>query len=178
MKLFLSFLKIGAFTFGGGYAMIPLIKEEFVVKQPLLSEEKMLEFVAIAQMAPGMIAINMATLIGRHIKGFKGSVIAVLGVSLPSLVVIMVVAELLTLLNGNTYFESGLKGVLLAVIVLLTYAIIDLSQAIRSHWYLVVYALFVLALRWTLDVSTLLLIASAFLFGTLHAYVMSKRGSI
>ena len=93
--LFITFFKIGAFTFGGGYAMIPLIQKEVVDNQKWVTDDDILEIIAIAESTPGPIAINTATFIGYKTCGFFGSFFATLGVVLPSFVVIMIVAYLL-----------------------------------------------------------------------------------
>ena len=96
IELFLTFFRIGAFTFGGGYAMIPLIQKEVVENKKWVSDEDMLDIVAIAESTPGPIAINSATFIGYKTCGVIGSAFATLGVVLPSLVIISVIAYLLT----------------------------------------------------------------------------------
>ena len=84
LELFLSFFKIGAFTFGGGYAMVPLIREEMVERKGWIKDEEMLDLLAIAESTPGVIAVNSATFVGYKVAGFWGSFFATLGVILPS----------------------------------------------------------------------------------------------
>ena len=91
LELFLTFFKLGLFTFGGGYAMIPSLKEIVVEKKKWLSEEEMLEILAISESTPGPIAINMATFIGYRQKKVLGSVLSTLGVVLPSLIIIYII---------------------------------------------------------------------------------------
>ena len=92
LKLFWIFFKLGLFTFGGGYAMIPQIKEVVIEKEKWLSEDEMLELLAIAESTPGPIAINMATYIGYQRKGFLGSLFSTLGVVLPSMIIIFIIS--------------------------------------------------------------------------------------
>lgn len=100
LELFLTFFKIGAFTFGGGYAMVPLIREELVDKKGWINNDEMLDMLAIAEATPGVIAVNSATFVGHKIGGFWGSFAASLGVVLPSFFVIILVA---------LFFEDFLK---------------------------------------------------------------------
>ena len=110
LELFLEFFKIGLFTFGGGYAMIPLVRE-LVLEQGWLTESQFLDFIGVCESTPGPIAINMATYIGSTQGGFFGSVCATLGVVLPSFIIIVLVATLLKKLIKNKYFQNALKGI-------------------------------------------------------------------
>ena len=108
--LFLEFFKIGLFTFGGGYAMIPLFKE-VVLRYQWLAEEEFYSFLGVCEATPGPIAINMATFIGSSQAGILGSVIATLGVVLPSFIIIVLVATILKRIIKNPYFQAFLNGV-------------------------------------------------------------------
>lgn len=93
LRLFAVFLKIGAFTFGGGYAMIPLIQKEITEKRGWMTDDDVLEIVAIAESTPGPIAVNAATFVGFRVCGFRGALLATLGVVLPTFVCIPIVAR-------------------------------------------------------------------------------------
>ena len=118
LKLFLNFLKIGAFTFGGGYAMIPLIQET-VLKNSWLSEEEILNFIAVSESTPGPIAVNMATFVGTSQGGFFGGLSATLGVILPAFVIILLVAAVMRNLLKFAGVQAFLKGVRPAVMALI-----------------------------------------------------------
>lgn len=109
--LFWTFLKIGAFTFGGGYAMVALLEREFVEDKQWLSREEFLDMVAIAESTPGPLAINMATFIGSSQGGFPGALIATLGVVLPSFFIILLIAAVLKNLMKYAGVEAFLSGV-------------------------------------------------------------------
>ena len=94
-QLFLVFLKIGAFTFGGGYAMIPIIQKEIVENKKWITDDDILEIIAIAESTPGPIAINSATFVGYRVAGFFGAMLATLGVVLPSFVIILLISFVL-----------------------------------------------------------------------------------
>lgn len=119
LQLFLTFLKIGAVSFGGGYAMIPLMTDE-VISYGWLDNEQMLNLIAVAESTPGPIAINMATFIGSSQAGFFGAICATLGVVLPSFVIILVIVALIkTLLKfaGVKAFLSGIRPVAVGLII-------------------------------------------------------------
>lgn len=114
LTLFATFFKIGLFTFGGGYAMIPLIREE-VLANGWLTEEALMNFIAVAESTPGPIAVNMATFIGSSQEGALGAIFATLGVALPSFIIILIIASVLTGLLKLAGVKWALKGIKPAV---------------------------------------------------------------
>jgi chromate transporter len=124
--LFVTFLKIGAFTFGGGYAMIPLIEKEVVDKRKWITDEDILEIVAIAESTPGPIAINLATFVGYKRKGVTGSIAATLGVVLPSFIILYIISLFLDSFMENKYVAYAFSGIKCAVAFLILKAGIDL----------------------------------------------------
>jgi chromate transporter len=120
IELFCTFFRIGAFTFGGGYAMIPLIQKEVVENKKWVSDEDILDIVAIAESTPGPIAINAATFIGCKTCGAMGAAFATLGVVLPSLVVISVIAYLLTEFAQIAIVKYAFFGIRAGVLALVT----------------------------------------------------------
>ena len=117
-QLFYEFFMIGLFTFGGGYAMIPLVKET-VINNNWLSEADFYGFIGVCESTPGPVAINMATYIGSIQGGLFGSICATLGVVLPSLLIILLVASILNKFTDNKYFKSFIKGVKPVVVALI-----------------------------------------------------------
>jgi chromate transporter len=128
LSLFLTFLKIGAFTFGGGYAMIPLISHELVEKKKWITEEEMINMIAIAESTPGVIAVNSATFVGYKIGKFWGSLLATLGVVLPSLAVIIVVALFFEDFLAIPIVANAFRGIRAGVIVLIISACVKLYK--------------------------------------------------
>ena len=119
LKLFLTFLKIGAVSFGGGYAMIPLVQES-VVNNAWLTVDEILNFIAIAESTPGPIAINMATFVGMSQGGLLGAILATIGVTLPSFVIIILVCVVIGNLLSNSHIKAilnGIKPVITALII-------------------------------------------------------------
>lgn len=118
-KLFIEFFKIGLFTIGGGYAMIPLVRET-VLNYGWLSESEFYDFIGICESTPGPIAINMATYVGSTQGGIFGSICATLGVVLPSFIIILLIAAVLKNFTENKYFKGFIEGVKPVVIALIT----------------------------------------------------------
>ncbi len=126
LELFLTFLKIGAFTFGGGYAMLPLMQQE-VLNHGWMSEEALLNFIAVAESTPGPVAINMATYIGVETAGIFGAIIATLGVVLPSFVIILLVAKFYAKYKNSFIVKGCLTGLRPVVVGLIASAVISLG---------------------------------------------------
>ena len=116
--LFLEFLKIGLFTFGGGYAMIPLVKEA-VLKHGWMNEETFLNMIGVSEVTPGPIAINMATYVGSTQGGFLGALLCTLGVVLPSFIIMLLISILLKKYMKNKYVQSALGGIKFVAIALI-----------------------------------------------------------
>ncbi|MFP4078756.1 MAG: chromate transporter [Candidatus Izemoplasmataceae bacterium] len=119
ISLFLNFLKIGAFTFGGGYAMIPLFEREFVHNYKYIDEEEFADILVICQSLPGVIAVNFAVFIGMSLRGKKGAFVSALGVTLPSFIIIMVIAAFLYRFVDHEAIVAIFNGVRIAVVALI-----------------------------------------------------------
>lgn len=129
LKLFLTFLKIGAFTFGGGYAMLPLIQEQ-VVSNGWISSEEIVNFIAVSESTPGPFAINMATYIGSEMGGLFGSVCATLGVVLPSFVIIIIVAKCYDKFKESFVVKGCMSGLKPAVIGFIGAAVLSIAATV------------------------------------------------
>lgn len=127
--LFTTFLKIGAFTFGGGYAMIPLIQEETVDRHGWIIQEDLLDIIAIAESTPGPIAINSATFVGYRTAGFWGSFAATVGVSLPSFLIIYAISFILQAFEGAALVRYAFTGIRAAVLALIVHALWSMYKA-------------------------------------------------
>ena len=124
--LFWTFFKIGLLTFGGGYAMIPMIIEE-TKKFNILSDADIIDFIAISESTPGPFAINIATFIGYSQNGILGSIIATLGVTLPSFIIILLLVNIIEKVKDNRFFKSIIKTVMPLVIGLIASTVLDIS---------------------------------------------------
>lgn len=130
LQLFWTYLKIGTFTIGGGYAMLPLIEREVVDKHQWIDTKEFVNMIALAQAAPGLIAVNSAIFIGWKIYGWKGIVATVLGAVLPSFIIILLVAMLFKEIQHNPTVEAIFKGVRPAVVALIAAAVIRMAKHI------------------------------------------------
>lgn len=128
LRIFWVTLKIGAFTFGGGYAMIPLMQDEFVDKYHWIEEKDIVDVFAVAQSLPGVIAVNSSLLIGYKIAGLLGGLIAVLGVILPSLIILSVITLFYNAFITNPFVIGALRGISAAVVALMLSAVLRLRK--------------------------------------------------
>ncbi|MCG8500436.1 MAG: chromate transporter [Firmicutes bacterium] len=128
IELFSITLKLGAFTFGGGYAMFPLMEREYVEKKGWFETEEMLDILAVSQSLPGMISINASIMVGYRLFGVLGSMVAVFGLALPSLIVLSLISYFYLQFKENTYVNAALSGIRVAVIGLLIQAVIKLGK--------------------------------------------------
>ena len=128
LELFLIFFKIGMFTIGGGYAMIPLIKNVVVDKKKWISEEEFLDGLAAAQSAPGVLAVNISIYVGNRLGNMKGIFVASLGAILPSFIIILIIAIFFNGIQDSKYFIAGFKGIKPVVIALIFYPAFTMAK--------------------------------------------------
>ena len=136
VQLFLSFFKIGAFTFGGGWAMISIIEKEIVDKRHWIEREEFLDLLAVAQSLPGILAVNISVAVGDKLRGMRGSAVAVAGCILPSFLIILCIAIFLTpdLIKNNPTLSSIFKGIRPAVVALIIAPVISSAKAAKIGW--------------------------------------------
>lgn len=128
-EIFITFLKIGSFTFGGGFAMIPLIEREVITNKNWVKEEEVIDVFAVSQSVPGAIAINASTFIGYKIAGRMGALVATLGVVLPSFVTITLIAAFFSRFQENPIVKAAFMGVRAAVVALILMAAVKIGKA-------------------------------------------------
>lgn len=135
-QLFATFFKIGAFTFGGGWAMISIIEREIVTKYHWVRREDFYDLLAVAQSLPGILAVNIAVSVGDSLRGKRGSVAAALGTIMPSFVIILCIALFLTpdLINGNRVVSAIFRGIRPAVVALIVAPVISAAKAAKLNW--------------------------------------------
>ncbi len=174
-KLFAAFFKIGAFTFGGGYAMIPLIQKEAVDKNGWVTDEDILEIIAIAESTPGPIAINSATFVGYRTAGVLGSVAATLGVVLPSFVLIFAISFVLRQFQELKAVQYAFQGIRAGVLALLCKALWGMYKKNQKNWaaYIIMAGAFILT--GLLDISVLPVLAGCAIFGLVTAKAMERK---
>lgn len=162
-KLFFTFLKIGAFTFGGGYAMIPLIQRETVETHRWIDDRDLLDMLAIAESTPGVIAVNSATFVGYRVAGFWGALCATAGVVLPSFLIILLLAGFIQQFKELKYVNYAFVGVRAGVAVLIVNAVLKLSKQFPKNAFslLVAAAAFVLVAFFSANVILVIVCAGA-----------------
>lgn len=175
-KLFLTFFKIGAFTFGGGYAMIPLIQHEVCEKNKWITDEDILEIVAIAESTPGPIAINSATFVGYKICGFWGAFFATLGVVVPSFVVILCISYALNAFQNLKAVKYAFMGIRAGVLALVVKAFVSMYKKCPKNWVSYTVIAFAMLIGIFTDINIFLVIIAAAVFGLVTYSVLRRRG--
>lgn len=185
LDLFLTFARIGAFTFGGGYAMLPLIDHEVVEKKGWITEDELTEMTVIAESTPGPIAINCATYTGQNTAGLKGAVAATVGMVLPSFLIILLISYFLENLLSYPAVEHAFRGIRIAVALVITRAALKMIQKMlkkaenrrMSIIFAVVFFIVVLSMNaFGVSFSTIYLILIAGLAG-ISIDAISRKGS-
>ena len=128
IQMFLTFAKVGVMTFGGGYAMLPILQRELVENKGWTTEEELMDYFAIGQCTPGVIAVNTATFIGQKYKGFWGAIFATLGVVFPSLVIISLLAGVIETFCHLQWVQNAFGGIRVCVCVLIANAVVKLYK--------------------------------------------------
>ena len=168
-SLFINFFKIGLFTFGGGYAMIAQIREEVVAKRNWLTEDELIEVIAIAESTPGPLAINLATFVGYKQRGIRGSLAATLGVCIPSVIIIFVISLFFDAFIANKYVAYAFVGIKCAVAFLILTTGISmmktLDQKIPVLVFVVTFIIMVIGELLSKSVNAILLILAGGIIG-------------
>lgn len=188
LQLFLTYFKIGTFTLGGGYAMLPLIQREIVERKHWISEEEFVNMIALAQAAPGLIAVNSAIFIGWRCGGWKGVLGAVLGAVLPSFVIILTIAMIFSEWKNYPAVEAIFKGIRPAVVALIVAPLMGMAkreivskkaaknrepQTINNAWFLLV-SLVAALLIWLVGVNPVWVILATIILTLIVLWVKTK----
>lgn len=173
-ELFLTFFKIGAFTFGGGYAMVPLIKREAAEKKKWVSDDDIIDIVAIAESTPGPIAVNAATFIGTRTAGFPGAAAATFGVVLPAFIIILGVSALFRITSDIKWISYAFFGIRAAVLALILNAFVSMYKQCPKNLFSYVLAGAVFVLAAFLKVPVAAIIGGCAVFG-LAFYALCGR---
>lgn len=159
--LYAIFFKMGIFTYGGGYAMLPILKNEAVDKRKWITEEELLNYYSIGQCTPGIIAVNAASFIGYKLRSVAGMICATLGVISPSLIIIILIASLLKQYIDNQYVQWALGGIRICVIALIVSTVIDLWKKGISNKRAFFIFLGASILLWTFNLSAISIVILA-----------------
>ncbi|MBR4208868.1 MAG: chromate transporter [Lachnospiraceae bacterium] len=175
LDLFLTFARIGGLTFGGGYAMLPMLQKEVVESRHWATEEELMDYYAIGQCTPGIIAVNTATFVGRKVKGDLGGIVATLGVVAPSLVIITVIAAFLQNFADYAVVKNAFAGIRVCVCVLIFNAVIKLWKKSVIDKPTLVICLVVLLGSVFLNLSPILFVVLAGIAGAVIKSVQAKN---
>ena len=175
LSLFITFFKIGAFTFGGGYAMIPLIQKEVVESKKWITDDDILEIIAIAESTPGPIAINSATFVGYRVCGFWGSFFATTGVVLPSFVIILAISYILNEFQNITAIQYAFNGIRAGVLALLLKALWTMYKKCPKNLVSYIVMAFAFIATAILDIPVLAVIISCAVFGLISSIIIRRR---
>lgn len=178
LKLFFIFVKIGAILLGGGYVILPVMQNEFAEKRHLVSGEDLVNYFALSQSLPGIIAANMTMFVGYKLRGFAGAIIAMVGIIFVPFWCIVLLASLLSFFTDNVYIQGALWGISVAVIALIFLTSVDVFK--KSEKNLLFYMIFLLALTSLLifKLSPIQTVLFYSFLGILSKIVQRKRGRI
>ena len=163
--LFWTFCKIGALTFGGGYAMLPLIQIEIVEKKKWSNEKEILDYYAVGQCTPGVIAVNTATFIGYKLRGIIGGIVATLGVIFPSIVIILIIATFLQNFADLAIVQSAFAGIRVAVVALIITTVVKLIKSSIKDYLGVIIAIIAFVISAFIGLSPVYVVIAAALTG-------------
>lgn len=176
LELYKSFFRIGLFTFGGGMAMLPMLQAEVVDKQHWATQEELLNYYAVGQCTPGIIAVNTATFVGYKQKKALGGAVATLGVVSPSLIIIMIIAAFLGNISEYQIVQDALWGVRIAASALILSSIIKLFKSGVKDVFGLVMFLLALLLTGVFGVSSVVMVILAIVSGNLYRFVKDRKG--
>lgn len=174
--LFIIFARIGGFTFGGGYAMLPMLKKEVVENKGWATEEELLDYYAIGQCTPGIIAVNTATFIGYKTKGILGGIAATFGVVAPSVLIITVITLFLQNFMEYEIVQHALAGIRVCVCVLVFDAVWSLGRKSVKGAFAIIVFVIVLALSLLVDCSPILFVLGAGVVGVIYTNILHAKG--
>ena len=172
--LFITFVRIGAFTIGGGYAMVPLIQRE-VVDRGWMSKEEFIDLFAVAQSLPGVFAVNISIFVGYKLKKLTGSVICALGTILPSFLIILAIALFFTQFRENEWVEKAFKGLRPAVVALIAVPVITTARSLRLRGWVLVIPVVVALSIWLLSLSPVYIIIVAAAGGLYYRMYLKRH---
>ena len=165
VDIFLTFARVGGLTFGGGYAMLPILQKEVVEKRKWVSEADVMDYYAISQCMPGIIAVNTSLFIGNKIRRAGGSIAAALGVVFPSLVIIMLIAAFINNFSHLPLVQNAFAGIRVCVFVLIINAILKLGKSAIKDWVSGAMCLAIFLLTVLTSISPIILVVAAGLLG-------------
>lgn len=176
-NLYFSFAKIGTFTIGGGLAMMPMMQSELIEKRKWITDEELIDYYAVGQSTPGIVAVNVATFVGYKQMGIIGGIFATLGMVTPSLIIIMILASLINSINDFPIIQKALKGINVAVAALLTSTIINFMKKTIKKFTNAIFMMISFLLVFVFKLPSFWIILFALLIGVVLTYKEKKKVS-
>ena len=173
--LFWTFCKIGALTFGGGYAMLPLIQREIVENKKWSTEKEILDYYAVGQCTPGVIAVNTATFIGFKLRGIVGGLVATLGVIFPSIIIILIIASFLQSFASLAIVQSAFAGIRVAVVALIITTVIKLIKSSVKDYLGIIITVITFVLSAFIGISPVYIVIAAGVIGFISKSIGGKK---
>lgn len=179
IDLFSIFFQIGAFTFGGGYTMLPILQKEIVEKKGWCTQEEIMDYYAIAQSMPGIIAVNTTVFIGYKVKGVLGAIVAMLGSITPSITIILIIASVLQNFMQYDIIQKAFAGIRIAVAALVCNAAFTMFKAgVKSTFTLIIFIVTFILLFLIPDISSVIFIVSSGIVSIIYWYITNRRKSL
>jgi len=175
IDLFFTFCRIGGLTFGGGYAMLPIIQKEIVEEKKWATEEEVLDYYAVGQCTPGIIAVNTATFIGYKVHGIIGAIVATLGVVFPSLIIITIIAALLKNFANYSIVQHAFSGIRVVVIALIVSAILKLAKTSIKNSTTLIIAIIAFILVAFVNLSPIYIVIAAAYIGLILKFIRGRK---
>lgn len=175
IDLFFTFCRIGGLTFGGGYAMLPIIQKEIVEEKKWATEEEVLDYYAVGQCTPGIIAVNTATFIGYKVHGIIGAIVATLGVVFPSLIIINIIAALLKNFANYSIVQHAFSGIRVVVIALIVSAILKLAKTSIKNSTTLIIAIIAFILVAFVNLSPIYIVIAAACIGLILKFIRGRK---
>ena len=173
--IYFAFFKVGAFTFGGGLAMMPMLQKELIEKKQWLTEEELIDYYAVGQSTPGIIAVNVATFVGYKRAGILGGIFGTLGIISPSLIIIMILANLINSISDYPIVQKALTGINVAVVALLTSVIINFAKKTIKNVWNAIFMLISFLLIFALKVPSFIVILFGLATGIILTFIHKKK---
>lgn len=177
LETFFIFVKIGLFTIGGGYAMVPLIEDEIVSRRKWIAKEEFIDLLALAQSAPGIFAVNISIFIGYRLRGVRGSLVTALGTILPSFLIILAIALFFHNFKDNATVERIFKGIRPAVVALIAAPTFGMAKSAKIGWKLCWIPVSAALLIWLLGFSPIWIVIIAGVGGYLYHARAGRRAA-
>lgn len=175
LDLFLVFARIGGFTFGGGYAMLPMLEKEVVEKKKWATQDQLLDYFAIGQCTPGVIAVNTATFVGYKIKGVLGAIFATLGVIAPSIAIVSIIAAFISNFQEYEVVQWAFTGIRAAVVALIVSAVLKVAKKSIIDVFTVIIFIVTAILSFFAEISPVIFVVMAGVLGLVINLIKAKK---